>query len=39
MTGGYSYQCNNGRLTMQSGDCSSGSGTIDSNGNATTSGC
>jgi hypothetical protein len=39
ITGGYSYQCNDGRLTMQSGDCNSGSGTIDSNGNATTSGC
>lgn len=39
MTGGYSYQCNDGRLTMSSGDCNSGSGTIDSNGNATTSGC
>lgn len=39
ITGGFSYQCNDGRLTMQSGDCNSGSGTTDSNGNATTSGC
>ena len=39
ITGGYSYQCNDGRLTMQSGDCNSGSGTTDSNGNVSASSC
>jgi hypothetical protein len=40
LTGGYSYQCNDGRLTIQSGNCNSGSGTTDSNGNVSaTSSC
>jgi hypothetical protein len=39
ITGGYSYQCNDGRLTLQSGNCNSGSGTIASNGTMTASSC
>jgi hypothetical protein len=39
ITGGYSYQCNDGRLTVQSGNCNIGGGTADSSGNVTTSSC
>jgi hypothetical protein len=36
ITGGYHWECIDGRLYMHSGFCNSGSGTVDSNGNATT---
>ena len=40
LTGGFSYQCNNGRLTMQSGDCNGVVQGVDANGNPiSASGC
>ena len=40
VTGGYTWQCVNGELHMQSGFCSSGGQSVDANGNVTaTSGC
>lgn len=39
ITGGYTYQCKDGRLTMQSGSCNTGTGTADSSGSVTTSSC
>ena len=40
VTGGYHYQCVDGKLTMYSGDCNGVTGGVDANGNPTaTSGC